>query len=81
MSTTNFRFFEKESEILKSVATRYKSGSEEELAIKTSALALLFAVSEHPEEFNRFLQNYREELTSEQKGRLAEWGLDMEKPI
>ena len=76
MSTERFSLFEKESEVLRSVAAAHKPGSHEELAVKTATLALLFALTEHPKEFKRFLQSYTGELTSAQRRRLAELGLD-----
>ena len=70
-----FEYVEKQSEVLRRVASAYAPGSDEESAIRLAALVLLFMAMNHSEGFKGFLQDHGKELTAKQRDELAAMGL------
>lgn len=74
MKKDAFHRFEEESKVLQAIAGQYEQGSKENSAIRFAGFALLFALTEHLDEFDKFLKEYEQELTDEQKRWLADIG-------
>ena len=74
MGARRFERIEHACRILQSIASDYPQGSEESWAMEMAATALIYAVSEHPDDFKKYMQD--DELTAEQKERLLRMGLE-----
>lgn len=73
--SVKFDYVEKQSEVLRRVASAYAPGSDEESAVRLAALALLFTAMNHTEGFKGFLEDYGKELTAKHRDELAAMGL------
>ena len=61
---SRFDDVEKQSEILKRVASAYAPESEEESAVRLAAFALIFVTMEHAEEFKKFFKGQSRRVTA-----------------
>jgi hypothetical protein len=73
LGANSFQAVEQQAATLQRIAGAYDVGSSEESALRLAAFALLFAVMQHPGEFDEFLR--AKELTAEQRAHLDRLGL------
>jgi hypothetical protein len=67
---------EKQTEVLKRVASAYGAESAEAAALRLAALALVFTTMNSAREFSAFLKEHGDELTARQRKDLSAMGLE-----
>ena len=75
MPTDRFKALEEQTRILQEVAATFPHESPQHVAIRTAALALIFAISEQYESFAHYVDSCQEELSDEQKNNLRTLGI------
>jgi hypothetical protein len=68
--------FEEDSRILEKLASQHDENSEECAALKRAAVALWYALTEGHEKFQKYVEKFEADLSTEQRAHLIEMRID-----
>ena len=74
--SARYVLYESHAQILENIAKQYPPDSDEVAALKESAFALCFALTEKYDEFRKYLEGLQRPLTEEEEKYLRELGLE-----